>query len=187
MKKTDTKRLVMTTFLVVIVVVLQYMGSFIHLGTFSVSLVLVPIVIGAALYGPGCGALLGFVFGVVVLISGDAARFLVVNAIGTVITVLAKGTLSGFAAGLVFKALHGKNETAAVALAAITAPVVNTGIFLIGCLLFFLETITMWAGGTNVGVYMITGFVGLNFVVEVAINMILSPVILRLLKLSKQF
>ena len=112
---------------------------------------------------------------------------MVVNAIGTVITVLAKGTLSGFAAGLVFKALHGKNETAAVALAAITAPVVNTGIFLIGCLLFFLETITMWAGGTNVGVYMITGFVGLNFVVEVAINMILSPVILRLLKLSKQF
>lgn len=57
MKKTDTKRLVMTAFLVVIVVVLQYMGSFIHLGTFSVSLVLVPIVIGAALYGPGCGAL----------------------------------------------------------------------------------------------------------------------------------
>ena len=52
MKKTDTKRLVMTAFLVVIVVVLQYMGSFIHLGTFSVSLVLVPIVIGAALYGP---------------------------------------------------------------------------------------------------------------------------------------
>ena len=187
MKKTDTKRLVMTAFLVVIVVVLQYMGSFIHLGTFSVSLVLVPIVIGAAHYGPGCGARLGFVFGVVVLISGDAARFLVVNAIGTVITVLAKGTLSGFAAGLVFKALQGKNETAAVALAAITAPVVNTGIFLIGCVLFFLETITMWAGGTNVGVYMITGFVGLNFVVEVAINMILSPVILRLLKLSKQF
>ena len=58
MKKTDTKRLVMTAFLVVIVVVLQYMGSFIHLGTFSVSLVLVPIVIGAALYGPGFGALL---------------------------------------------------------------------------------------------------------------------------------
>ena len=69
-----------------IVVVLQLVGAFIRFGPFSISLVLVPIVVGAALYGPAAGAWLGLVFGLVVLISGDAAAFLAVNPLGTVVT-----------------------------------------------------------------------------------------------------
>ena len=68
-----TKTLVGLGLLTAIVVVLQLVGSFIKFGTFSISLVLMPIVVGAALYGVGAGAWLGFVFGVVVLLSGDAS------------------------------------------------------------------------------------------------------------------
>ena len=154
-KNNNTQKIVGLGLFTAIVIVLQLMGSFIRFGTFSISLVLVPVVIGAALYGAGAGAWLGFVFGVVVLLSGDAAAFLGVNALGTILTVLVKGALAGLLSGLVYKALENKNRTLAVAVAAVVCPVVNTGVFLIGCLLFFMETIGGWADamgfGANVG------------------------------------
>ncbi len=180
-KNTNTQKIVGLGLFTAIVVVLQLMGSFIKFGTFSISLVLVPVVIGAALYGAGAGAWLGFVFGAVVLLSGDAAAFLGVNALGTVLTVLVKGALAGYVSGLVYKALENKNRTLAVALA---------GVFLIGCLLFFMETIGTWADamgfGANVGQYMIVGLVGANFIFELLFNVVLSPVIVRLIRIGKK-
>lgn len=178
--------MVLAAILTAIVVVLQFLGAFIKIGPFSISAVLVPIVIGAATCGISVGAWLGFVFGVVVLLSGDAALFLAANVPGTIITVLAKGTLCGLGAGLVFKALSKKNMYLAVILAAIVCPVVNTGVFLIGCLLFFMETVTQWAGGTNVGQYMIAGLVGFNFLIEMAVNIVLSPIIVRLINIRNK-
>lgn len=169
-----------------IVIVLQLLGSFIRFGPFSISLTLIPIVVGAALYGPWAGAWLGFVFGMVVLLSGDAGAFLVVNALGTVLTVLVKGALAGFIAGVVYGLLKNTNIWVAAICAALVCPVVNTGVFLLGCKLFFMETITGWgqaAGFENVGKYMIYGLVGGNFLFEVLFNIVLSPVIVRLIRL----
>ena len=92
-RKLTTQELVLGAILTAIVVVLQLMGSFIKFGPFSISLVLIPIVIGAATCGTAIGAWLGLMFGFVVLISGDAAAFLSVNSFGTIVTVLLKGTL----------------------------------------------------------------------------------------------
>ena len=172
-----------------IVIVLQFLGAFIRFGPFSISLVLIPIVVGAAMYGAGAGAWLGFIFGVAVLASGDAALFLPVNPLGTVVTVLAKGALAGWIAGLVYRALESKNNYLAVIISAVVCPIVNTGIFLLGCNLFFLETVSGWASGAgfdNVGTYMIVGLVGLNFVFEMVVNIIMSPVILRIIKAGKK-
>ena len=184
-KNNNTQKIVGLGLFTAIVIVLQLMGSFIRFGTFSISLVLVPVVIGAALYGAGAGAWLGFVFGVVVLLSGDAAAFLGVNALGTILTVLVKGTLAGLLSGLVYKALENKNRTLAVAVAAVVCPVVNTGVFLIGCLLFFMETIGGWADamgfGANVGQYMIVGLVGANFIFELLFNVVFLSTIISLL------
>ena len=96
------QKLTLIALLTALVVILQILGGFIRIGTFSVSLVLVPIVLGAALLGPWAGGWLGLVFGAVVLISGDAAWFMGMNLPGTVITVLLKGTGCGicFRSGL---------------------------------------------------------------------------------------
>ncbi|MBR6405437.1 MAG: ECF transporter S component [Lachnospiraceae bacterium] len=188
--------------LTAVVVVLQMLGSFIRFGPFSISLVLIPIVVGAALYGPLAGAWLGFVFSVVVLIN-DAAAFLAINIPGTVITVLLKGTLAGFLSGivynllkkwaLVFKNLEKDKESwqinLGVVVAAIVCPVVNTGIFLLGCVIFFLPTIREWgaaAGYENVGAYMLYGFVGGNFLFELLFNLILSPVIVQIIRIGQR-
>ena len=176
--------------LTALVIVLQLLGGFIKFGPFSISLVLIPIVIGAALCGKWIGAWLGLVFGVAVLLSGDAATFLVIDVPGTIFTVLAKGVLCGLAAGWVYDRLKGKNTLLAVIVAAIVCPVVNTGIFLVGCRVFFFHTLLTWAsaegfGGNFIG-YLLIGFVGLNFLVELGVNIVLSPVAVRVIQLTKK-
>ena len=189
-RKMSTQQMVLSAVLTAIVFVLQVIAVMVgHVGIFSLTLCLVPIVIGAATCGIGVGAWLGFVFGFAVLVSGDAAVFLTVNPVGTVITVLLKGTLCGLCAAAVYKLLAEKNMYVAVIAAAVVCPVVNTGIFLLGCLVFFMETIKEWAVaagfGENVGSYMILGLVGVNFLLELAVNVVLSPIIVRLLKIRK--
>ncbi len=184
-----TKNIVGIGLFTAIVIVLQLVASGIKLGPFSISLVLVPIVVGAAVYGWKAGAWLGFVFGAAVLLSGDAAAFLAVSIPGTIIVVLVKGILSGLAAGIVYKLLEKANKILAATTAAVTCPIVNTGVFLLGCLVFFMETITGWGaamGFENVGAYMIFGLTGANFLLELAINLVLVPVITRLIRVGKQ-
>ena len=182
-RKMSTRSLAYGAILTALVVVLQCMGQFIRFGMFSISLVLIPIVIGAAVCGPKISTWLGFVFGVVVLMT-DAGAFLAVDVLGTVVTVLVKGAGCGLIAGLVYNLVEKKNRYVAVVCAAITCPVVNTGIFLIGCIVFFLETLRGWgaaSGFENVADYMILGLVGGNFLVEIAVNVVLCPVVIRLL------
>ena len=186
--KFETKKLVGLSVLTAIIIVLQALAISIRFGIFNITLVLIPIVVGAALYGYKAGAWLGFVFSVVVLFT-DAGAFLAISVPGTIITVILKGTLAGLAAGIVYLALEKVNKYLACVVAAICAPIVNTGIFLIGCRLFFYETIKGWAEGAgfaSAGAFMIVGLVGTNFLVEMVINIILSPTILRLVNLGKK-
>ncbi len=187
-KKFDTKKLVGIGLLTAIVVVLQLISLGMRFGMFSITFVLIPIVVGSALYGWKAGAWLGFVFGVVVVLT-DAGAFLAVDIIGTVITCLLKGALAGTAAGLIYKLLSKKNDTLAVIVAAVVTPIVNTGVFLLGCCIFFMDTVSEWAAGfgyENVGAYMIFGLVGINFIIEFAINLVLNPVIVRLIRIGKK-
>lgn len=201
-KRLDTRTLTGMALLTAVVVILQLLGAFVRFGPFSISLVLIPIVVGAALYGVWAGAWLGFVFGVVVLFQPDTGVFLTISPLGTILVVLLKGALAGLCAGLVYRLLskRGKKDDLSskggkkqgvdlpVIAAAIVCPVVNTGIFLLGCLVFFLPTIREWAaasGFKNVGTYMILGLVGGNFLFELLFNIILSPVIVRLIKVGR--
>ena len=183
-KSNATEKLALCALLTAIVVIFQLMGAAIKFGPFSVSFVLVPVVIGAAMCGAAAGAWLGFVFGIVVLFT-DAGLFLSVSVIGTIVTVLLKGTLCGLCAGAVYKALEKHNRYAAVAVAAAVCPIVNTGVFLLGCSVFFMDTLREWAGG-DVMTYIIFTLVGGNFLFEVLSNIILSPVIVRILNIRNK-
>lgn len=168
------------------VALLAYFGGFIKIGGLaSISLTLIPVVLGAALLGPLSGAWLGAVAGAVFFITPDAAFWLGLSVHGTIITVILKGILSGLSAGLVYKLLE-NNRYLAVILSAVICPVVNTGIFLIGSLVFFIDTVSAGAldEGLSVGAYLILFFVGLNFVFELIANVVLSPAIYRVLDIA---
>ncbi len=184
-KRNPALNLAIGGILTAIVIVLQAVGASIKFGAFSISLILIPVVLGAALCGPVVSAWLGLVFGAVVLISGDAATFLAISVPGTVITVLLKGVLCGLFAGLVFDALKKKNITLATMAAAIVAPVTNTGVFLLGCRIFFFDAVKEWgvgAGFVSVTKYMLVGFVGLNFLFELLTNIVLCPIVVRIIQ-----
>ncbi|MCM1298107.1 MAG: ECF transporter S component [Firmicutes bacterium] len=186
-KKFNIKTLTGIGLLTAIVIVLQFVCLALRpTGFFNITLCLVPIVVGAALYGVKAGAWLGFVFGVIVTIT-DSAAFMVINAPATIGVCILKGTLAGLAAGAVFKLLEKKNLFAAVITAGIVCPVVNTGTFALGCLAFFMPTIAEWgllAGVENATYYLFAGVISVNFFIELAVNLLLSSVIVTIIKLG---
>ena len=187
-RRFDTAALVTLALLTAIVAVLQGLSLGIRFGMFSITLTLVPIIVGAALYGWKAGAWLGGVFGVVVLLT-DAGAFLAVNIPGTIVTVLAKGIAAGAAAGLIYTLIAKKNSTAAVIAAAAVSPIVNTGIFLLGCRVFFwdfISRIALGEGFESAGAYIIFGMVGINFLIELGVNLVLSSAIVTIVNLAKK-
>ena len=175
--------MVLGAVLTALVIILQYLSMAIRFGTFSITLSLIPIVIGALTCGMGMGAWLGLVFGVAVLLTGDAAPFWAVNPAGTLITVLFKGMASGFFPALIYKFLGKKNQLLGSAVSAIISPIANTGVFLLGCMVFFVPTLMEWYG--NVTAFLVTIF-SFNFVIELAVNIVLTPVIIRILNIRKK-
>lgn len=180
--------------LTALVMVLQIFGGFIKFGPFSLSLVLIPVVIGSVVLGVKGGAILGFIFGFVVMIQCamgiDAGGFILwgINPFFTALICLVKGTAAGFVPGIIYRAMNKNSDSntkhvVGALLAAVSAPVVNTGLFLIGLSVFFNSTLVSWAGGMNVWLYIITGLVGINFLIEFSVNVIVSPAISTIIKI----
>lgn len=188
-KKIQTEKVVLGAVMTGLVIILQLIGSgTTFFGPFSTAVALIPIVLGAAMCGWAVGAWLGFVFGMVVILSGGAALFFAFNIPGTIITVLAKGTLCGLTAGLVYKVLSKLNKYVAVLASAIVCPLVNTGVFLLGCYLFFMDSATKIAetlGLTVSGMAVFWALAMGNFAIEIISNAVLSPVIVRVLNINK--
>jgi len=189
-KKLNTRKMVLGAIMTAFVIVFQLLATFTaFFGPFSTAIALIPIVIGAVLCGPAVGAWLGFVFGIVVLASGGAALFLAFDIPGTFATVLAKGILCGFVTGLVYKLVGKFNKTFAVVIASFICPVVNTSVFLLGCAVFFLDDavkIASAAGSPDAGMTLFWGFAMANFIFELGMSGILSPAIIRVLKLKNE-
>ena len=189
-RKNQTERLVLSAAMTAIVIILQVLATATTwFGPFSTAVALIPIAIGACMCGIGVGTWLGFIFGVVVMATGGANLFFAFDIPGTVVTVLLKGMACGAAAGLVYKLLNRFNGIVAAITAAIVCPVVNTGVFLLGCAVFFLDDANGIAEVLGLGVSGMALFWALavaNFLFEVGMNIVLSPVIVRLLYIRRK-
>jgi uncharacterized membrane protein len=193
--KQKTLRTVQLAMLVALVVALQMLSALIPPigGTVSITLTLVPVVIGGILLGKRAGAILGFAFGIIVMINCinglDIGGNILwtANPFFTALICLVKGTAAGFCPALFYELIckKQKNATAgkkllATVVASLSAPIINTGLFICGMFLLFKDTLYAWAGDTNVITYIIVVLAGLNFTVEFFVNVILSPAILRI-------
>lgn len=192
-QKSRSQKVAVLGVLTAVTVVLQLISYTVKIGTFNLSLVLIPIVVSGCLYGPYISGYLGAVFGVVTVIgcvSGiDAGGYILFTASPflTVLTCMLKGTLCGILCGITAKSLSfKKGGLLSVVIPAVVAPVTNTGIFILMMILCFSSTLYQWAGNTATVTYILTGLIGINFLIELFINVFLSPVILRVIKaLSK--
>ena len=182
MNKQKIKRMVGIALLMALVVVMQFLTGIIPpIGGFSISLVLIPIVLGAAAFGPSAGALLGATFGVVVYINSvtgadpGGAMVFQANPILCFLVVMGKGILAGTASGFVYKLISRWNSYIAMLVTAIVCPLVNTGVFVACMFAFFIDVLSAWAGGGDLVGYVMTGLILANFVPELIINIGFSP------------
>ena len=187
--------MVILAMMLALVIVLQSIAGFIKIGPFSPSLVLIPIVVAAILVGPRGGAIIGGAFGVVVIIQCitgiDAGGFILwgINPFLTALICIVKGIFAGFVPGVIYKAIAGKEPSDTRVLissiiASVSAPIVNTGLFIIALSAFFTDTLYAWSGDTNVLLYIFTGLIGINFLIEFAINILVSPAISTVVKVA---
>ena len=176
----------MLAVLLALVIVLQTFGGAITIGAVQLNFTLIPIVLGAILLGPLAGAFLGLACGVVVLIQvvmGGSPFYTIIwtyTPVITVFTCILKTTVAGFLSGVLFRVISNKNKYVAVFVASGIVPVINTALFVIGCL-FMNESIIAFQeslgsyGGMNILVFILLVLVTFNFFIEFAINLIVAP------------
>lgn len=180
--KTASPRLAVLGMLTALVVVLQTAATFIRFGSFPVTLTLIPIVVAGILYGVGCGALLGTVFGFVVLVmvltgaDSSGQMMLAVHPLLTAAACVLKGTLCGAASAAAYRLLAGRSRKAALLTAAAVCPLVNTGVLYLVLALFFD---TPW-------VTVFSAFMSINFLLELAVNIALVPAVERIVSLRRR-
>lgn len=174
--------LVQMAILIALIIVMQSIGVNIKIGPTSISLVLIPIALGGMLVGKGGGALLGLIFGVMTLMAGVTGQDFFTQVLFqdhpllTALICLGKGTAAGFGAGLVYELVSKKNKIVGGFLAAASAPILNTGLFILGALLVS-DTLSsnFVAEGSTVIYFLVIGCAGLNFIVEFLVNLVVSP------------
>ena len=180
----SVRRMTGMSLMAAVIAVLTVLGNFVRFGPFPITLALAPIIIGAAI--------LGGVFGLVTLVGGlagwDGGTVMYLMGIAPVACILVcigKGIAAGWCAGLVYGAIEKKNRHVGVVAAGIVCPVVNTGVFIIGMLLFFTSALESWASGQGLLYYVIFGLTGINFLVELAVNLVLSSGITAIIRYAK--
>ena len=184
----SARRVTWLAILLALVIVLQTFGGSVNIGAVQLNFTLVPIVLGAIMLGPIAGLILGLACGIVVLIQviiGLVPFYTLIwteTPVVAALTCVVKTTVAGFLCGYVYKLIAKKNAYVAVFVAASVVPIVNTGLFILGCLGMWDAILTI-AGGSNIFGFIVISLVGFNFFVELAVNLLVSPALYKVIKI----
>lgn len=177
--KLDARKITGIALFVALEVALCFVTNYVQFGAVNMNLALFPIVIGACFYGPWVGLTLGLINGLITIFSPSTLAFISLSPAATVFVCLFKTSLAGFLAGLFHKLIAKKNDLVGSIVAAVTVPLINTGIFIIGAYIFFADLFKEAAGDKNLFVFLVTAFIGVNFLVEIIGNLVIDPVIYK--------
>lgn len=169
-----------------LVVVLQLFSNYVQFGSVSITLSLIPIVVGAVMYGPLTGFALGALSGILVFVAPSTmALFWDYGVITTFLVCVLKMALAGLVSGILYKLIYKINNSFAAVTASVIVPIVNTGLFAIAAYLFYYDLLAGFAEGQNVVAFLFLSFIGINFIIEFFVNAILSTVVIRLTNINK--
>lgn len=176
---------VLTTVEIVMIIISNY----ISIGPVNMNLSLVPIALGALLYGPWVGAILGLVNGVITILSPYTGLFLAISPLGTVVVCLLKTSLAGFTCGMVYKLFEKKHSFLGTFVSSLLVPIINTGLFIVGCYIFFSSWVIQGSASySNQFTFFLMGVLGWNFLFEVLISTLLAPTVHQIVKVvSKKY
>ena len=152
-------------------------------GAFSITLMTIPVALGAACTGVSGGTILGFLFGLTSFLQAFGIGFMIdpsagplftENPFGYTITCFVPRILAGLVAGLIFSAFerNGKTNALAFAVSSAVVPVLNTALFMSSYILFYSNTSF---GGVVMSVLLT--ILSLNFLIELAVTIIAGTTI----------
>lgn len=171
-----------------LVVVLQLLSNYVTFGPVSITLALIPIVVGSIIYGPYAGFLLGVFCGITVFFAPSTmALFWPYGIVKTFILCILKTGIAGLCSGYIFKLISNKNKKLAVILSSISVPIINTGLFAIAAYILYSDLLnSLCPEGQTTLIYLLVGFIGFNFIIEFFVNSILSPIVYRVINIFKE-
>ena len=192
----SAKNVAILGILIALVIVLQLFASAVPMFGVTLNFSLIPIAFAGILLGAFGGAIVGFVCGLVVFISmavlgGEVFTSTLFQAHPVMLTLICIGktTIAGLVSGLVFKFLSKKKEFLAVCISAIILPIINTGIYMLGIIIMKDTTATFLGMGANSAMAVfgaVFALIWLNFVLEMAVNLVFIPMIKRVVKAIKK-
>ena len=154
MKSEKTKRLCLLSMFVAILVVMDITGiGFIRLPAISISIIDIPVIIGAIVLGPLSGAILGGTFGCISMWEATHASsisdivfspFISGDPISSLIMALGARILFGFMAGWIYQRLKKKsvNDYLATLIATISGLIIHN-VAVISCLCFLFPDLNV--------------------------------------------
>ncbi len=193
-KKFSTKQFVEMALLTAIIVLLAFTPiGYIRTFGLEITLIVVPVTVGAVTLGPAAGAVLGAVFGITSFIqcfgmSPFGAVLLGINPLSTFVVCVVSRVLMGFLTGLIYQGLQkaAAVRKVSVVIANLMGPLLNTFFFMGSLILFFYRTdyiqgLAESMGASNALAFVIA-FVGINGVVEAVVCFIVGSAISKALQ-----
>lgn len=195
-------KMAFTAFFIALIIVMAFTPiGYIKLPFMSVTLLVLPVAVGAILLGPVCGMVLGLTFGLTSFAQcfmGDYVGGLIVsqNVFLAAVVCIVTRTLMGLLTGLIFKGLkkafhktltnpeisNGKKKSINIfihAVSCFSAAFLNTLLFMSTLVLFFYNIVEQLAStnGSSVIMYVLVTCIGINWVIETLINLFAGTVI----------
>ena len=189
----QTMKIISIAILSVMIVGLAFLP--INVGALSITLTIIPIAVGAILYGPAVGASLGLVFGLVSFTqcfgySPFGLQLLSINWFFTFLVCVPTRVLVGFIPGIIHKAIAKTklNNHVNDAMASILVPLLNTFFFMTTLILCFYHTELIQndvsrLGASNAFVYVILS-VGINGLVELLVGAFITFPVVKTLRFA---
>ena len=179
----STKNIAYLAILTALLIVLNLLSTVFKVIT-NINLTLIPIVLGALLLGVKGGFILGLISGLMTFVFGvmgldEFTNFLFTqHPLLTFLTCTVKITAAGVLSGVIYNAIMNKNKYVATFVASAIVPIVNTAIFILGALTMF-DTFSGLSSSEGVSVmyYLIILCAGVNFLIELAVNLVVAPAI----------
>lgn len=192
--KISTKYFVEMALLVAIILLMAFTPiGYIRTGGLSITLIVVPVAVGAVTLGPAAGAVLGMVFGMTSFIQcfgmePFGTALLGINPFFTFIVCFLPRIAEGFLTGYIYRVLRKTKipSGVSVTIANLCCPVLNTAFFMSALVTLFAGTMRETYGMTKV-IPFVAAFVGINGVIEVAVCFVIGTAISAALKKALRY
>lgn len=181
--------------LLALVVVLQLFASAIPMFGVTLNFSLIPIVLAGIFFGVIGGGFMGFASGLITFIStavlgGEPSTAFLFQANPVVLTIICIGktTVAGAVAGLIYRPIAKKNSIIAAYTSSLVMPVLNTGIYMLGMVIMKNDVASYLGVEAAANVVFVTVFsvIWLNFVLEIAVSILFSPVVHRVVLITEK-